>query len=141
MEQNNDDRISRRDIVTAAGVGLASAATPVSAAQSDPTTASALRDPTTKYPKPPFPGQSQPWPGLASRMNPRPDHGETSYRGGGRLLGRKALITGGDSGMGRAAAMTPCAASGASTYWSATPVANRPTPPSSTSRPSNLIGR
>jgi NAD(P)-dependent dehydrogenase (short-subunit alcohol dehydrogenase family) len=105
MEQNNDDRISRRDIVTAAGVGLASAATPVSAAQSDPTTASALRDPTTKYPKPPFPGQSQPWPGLASRMNPRPDHGETSYRGGGRLLGRKALITGGDSGMGRAAAI------------------------------------
>ena len=38
-------------------------------------------------------------------MDPRPDHGETSYRGSGRLTGRKALITGGDSGMGRAAAI------------------------------------
>ena len=65
----------------------------------------ALDDPTTKHPKPPFPRQSQPWPGLASRMQPRPDHGETSYRGSGRLNGRKALITGGDSGMGRAAAI------------------------------------
>jgi NAD(P)-dependent dehydrogenase (short-subunit alcohol dehydrogenase family) len=64
-----------------------------------------IEDPTTKYPKPPFEGQSQPWPGLASKMNPRPDHGETSYRGSGRLAGRKALITGGDSGMGRAAAI------------------------------------
>ncbi|HEY6443899.1 MAG TPA: SDR family oxidoreductase [Candidatus Acidoferrales bacterium] len=64
-----------------------------------------LQDPTTKYPKPPFQKQSQPWPGLASKMDPRPDHGETSYRGSGRLGGRKALITGGDSGMGRAAAI------------------------------------
>jgi len=64
-----------------------------------------LVDPTTKYPQPPFPKQSQEWPGLASRMNPRPDHGEQSYVGSGRLLGRKALITGGDSGMGRAAAI------------------------------------
>ncbi|MBD2701245.1 SDR family oxidoreductase [Spirosoma sp. BT702] len=47
----------------------------------------------------------QPFPGLASKMNPRPDHGETSYKGSGRLQGRKALITGGDSGMGRAAAI------------------------------------
>jgi NAD(P)-dependent dehydrogenase (short-subunit alcohol dehydrogenase family) len=47
----------------------------------------------------------QPWPGLASKMTPRPDHGETSYKGSGRLQGRKALITGGDSGMGRAAAI------------------------------------
>jgi hypothetical protein len=58
----------------------------------------------TEYPRPPFPKQ-QPWPGLASKMTPRPDHGETSYRGSGRLAGRKALITGGDSGMGRAAAI------------------------------------
>jgi NAD(P)-dependent dehydrogenase (short-subunit alcohol dehydrogenase family) len=65
----------------------------------------ALSDPTTKYPKPPFKKQSQPWPGLASKMDPRPDHGEESYRGSGRLAGRKALITGGDSGMGRAAAI------------------------------------
>jgi NAD(P)-dependent dehydrogenase (short-subunit alcohol dehydrogenase family) len=64
-----------------------------------------LQDPTDKYPRPPYPKQSQPWPGLASRMDPRPDHGETSYRGSGRLAGRKALITGGDSGMGRAAAI------------------------------------
>jgi len=64
-----------------------------------------LQDPKTKYVRPPFPRQSQPWPGLASQMSPRPDHGETSYRGSGRLKGRKALITGGDSGMGRAAAI------------------------------------
>ncbi len=68
-------------------------------------TAHELTDPTTKYPRPPYKKQSQPWPGLASKMDPRPDHGETSYRGSGRLAGRKALITGGDSGMGRAAAI------------------------------------
>src|SRR5205807_1165094 len=62
-------------------------------------------DPTMKYSKPPFKEQSQPWPGLASKMDPRPDHGEKSYKGSGRLLGRKALITGGDSGMGRSAAI------------------------------------
>ncbi|GAC1046306.1 SDR family oxidoreductase [Rhizobium sp. No.120] len=64
-----------------------------------------MDDPTTKYPKPPFQKQSQPFPGLAGKMNPKPDHGETSYKGSGRLVGRKALITGGDSGMGRAAAI------------------------------------
>ena len=64
-----------------------------------------MADPTTKYPQPPFKGQIQEWPGLASKMDPRPDHGETSYKGSGRLAGRKALITGGDSGMGRAAAI------------------------------------
>src|SRR5438045_7957218 len=67
--------------------------------------APALEDPTTRYPKPPFRRQSQPWPGLARDMDPPPDHGEESYRGSGRLLGRKALITGGDSGMGRGAAI------------------------------------
>jgi NAD(P)-dependent dehydrogenase (short-subunit alcohol dehydrogenase family) len=64
-----------------------------------------LVDPRTKYPQPPFKGQMQEWPGLAGKMEPRPDHGEKSYKGSGRLLGRKALITGGDSGMGRAAAI------------------------------------
>ncbi len=64
-----------------------------------------LIDPRSKYPSPPFSKQSQPWPGLASKMDPLPDHGEKSYRGFGRLAGRKALITGGDSGMGRAAAI------------------------------------
>src|SRR4051794_30200378 len=62
-------------------------------------------NPLDKYPAPPFKRQSQPWPGLASRMDPPPDHGERTYRGSGRLAGRKALITGGDSGMGRAAAI------------------------------------
>jgi NAD(P)-dependent dehydrogenase (short-subunit alcohol dehydrogenase family) len=62
-------------------------------------------DPRSKYPKPPFREQTQVWPGLAREMDPKPDHGETSYRGSGRLAGRKALITGGDSGMGRAAAI------------------------------------
>src|SRR5438045_1112648 len=64
-----------------------------------------LEDPRSKYPKPPFRRQEQPWPGLARDMDPQPDHGEKSYRGSGRLSGRKALITGGDSGMGRAAAI------------------------------------
>ena len=62
-------------------------------------------NPVTRYPRPPFPKQQQPWPGLCSRMDPRPDHGEKSYKGSGRLEGRKALITGGDSGIGRAAAI------------------------------------
>lgn len=62
-------------------------------------------DPSTKFPQPPFKEQSQPWPGLARDMIPPPDHGEDSYKGSGRLAGRKALITGGDSGMGRAAAI------------------------------------
>ena len=68
-------------------------------------TAALLEDPRSRYPKPPFKRQSQPWPGLACDMDPPPDHGEESYRGSGRLLGRKALVTGGDSGMGRAAAI------------------------------------
>jgi len=75
------------------------------AGKEEPKTVKKLEDPTTKYPKPPFKEQSQPWPGLVSKMDPRPDHGEKSYKGSGRLLGRKALITGGDSGMGRAAAI------------------------------------
>jgi NAD(P)-dependent dehydrogenase (short-subunit alcohol dehydrogenase family) len=64
-----------------------------------------LADPRRRYPKPPFQKQKQPWPGLACRMEPPPDHGEKSYKGSGRLKERKALITGGDSGMGRAAAI------------------------------------
>lgn len=57
------------------------------------------------YPKPPFDSPLQPWPALTRHMRPRPDHGETRYRGSGRLAGRRALITGGDSGIGRAAAI------------------------------------
>src|SRR5690606_27426255 len=55
--------------------------------------------------KPPFDSALQPWPALASLMTPKPDHGEQSYRGANRLAGRRALITGGDSGIGRAAAI------------------------------------
>lgn len=66
---------------------------------------SQMQDPRTQYPQPPFPRQPQPEPGLASRMDPQPDHGENSYIGSGKLKGRKALITGGDSGIGRAAAI------------------------------------
>ena len=58
-----------------------------------------------EYPKPPFPEQQQPYPGLASKMDPVPDHGEETYRGNGRLEGKKALITGADSGIGRAVAI------------------------------------
>ncbi|WP_299844132.1 SDR family oxidoreductase [uncultured Jannaschia sp.] len=64
-----------------------------------------MRDPQTAYPQPPFEEQRQEWPGLASEMTPVPDHGEESYRGSDRLAGRRALITGSDSGIGRAAAI------------------------------------
>gem|GEM_PF-5745373 len=108
MEEEN--KFSRRKLIGGLSAGLAAAAvSPVLAASETAGSAAVppvpLQDPTTKYPRPPFKGQSQPWPGLASQMDPRPDHGETSYKGSGRLAGRKALITGGDSGMGRAAAI------------------------------------
>ena len=64
-----------------------------------------MQDPRTQYPQPPFPEQPQPAPGLESKMQPAADCGETSYRGAGKLVGRKALVTGGDSGIGRAAAI------------------------------------
>lgn len=64
-----------------------------------------LHDPRTLYPAPPFPKQRQARPGIAEKMQPEPDHGEKSYRGSNRLVGRRALITGGDSGIGRAAAI------------------------------------
>ena len=106
MEPTDPNSLSRRAIVAGAGLGLAAAAAPAMAQQpASPGTAQPMQNPLTKYPRPPFNSQSQPWPGLASKMDPVPDHGETSYRGSGRLLGRKALITGGDSGMGRAAAI------------------------------------
>lgn len=97
--------LARRHAITTMGAGLAVGATagvlPSQAGAAQGATAAVAAE----YPKPPFPDQQQPWPALASRMQPRPDHGETSYRGSGRLQGRKALITGGDSGIGRAVAI------------------------------------
>ncbi|MEV6774695.1 SDR family oxidoreductase [Streptomyces syringium] len=62
-------------------------------------------NPAERYPRPEFPGQEQTPPGHTGRMDPRPDHGEDTYRGSGRLEGRRAVITGGDSGIGRAVAL------------------------------------
>jgi NAD(P)-dependent dehydrogenase (short-subunit alcohol dehydrogenase family) len=111
MDENERHAMSRRR-VGGVGIGMARAAADTVLAEqreqrtttqgnSNPT----MQDPRSKYPKPPFRKQNQPWPGLARDMDPKPDHGETSYAGSGRLAGRKALITGGDSGIGRAAAI------------------------------------
>jgi NAD(P)-dependent dehydrogenase (short-subunit alcohol dehydrogenase family) len=91
-------------LLAAAGPALAKSQTPQTPS-AQPSGGAFMPDFPSEYPRPPFPKQQQPWPGLTSKMTPRPDHGETSYRGSGRLTGRKALITGGDSGMGRAAAI------------------------------------
>ena len=108
---NENNKITRRTVIGGIGATLATmAVSPVFADQknsagSESSSPLPLEDPTTKFPKPPFHAQSQPWPGLAGKMDPKPDHGEKSYKGSGRLKGRKALITGGDSGMGRATAI------------------------------------
>jgi NAD(P)-dependent dehydrogenase (short-subunit alcohol dehydrogenase family) len=112
MSSSADETPTRRQLVGGVAVALVAGAVTGSrradAADSSRTAASdvlPLKNPLTQYPRPPFHPQSQPAPGLAGKMDPPPDHGEHSYRGSGRLLGRKALITGGDSGMGRATAI------------------------------------
>jgi hypothetical protein len=78
----SDDRfpqLTRRKMIGNVGIGLAAAALPtVSQGKISAADPQGLQDPTGKYPKPRFKAQSQPWPGLASQMDPRPDHGETS---------------------------------------------------------------
>lgn len=102
---------SRRHFLRQAAAGTAGVAVAAvpgmasSAEVSSPPPLSRLRDPRDLYPRAPFVQQVQAVPGLASKMIPRPDHGEVSYRGANRLAGRKALVTGGDSGIGRAAAI------------------------------------
>lgn len=65
----------------------------------------AMQDPTKQYPEMDIPEQVQDEPGLDARLEPKADHGQDTYVGSGRLAGRKALVTGGDSGIGRAVAI------------------------------------
>src|ERR1700743_2044623 len=106
----NEKTMTRRQVVAGLGTTLAAVAVSpllggTNMEKSMDEGAVKISDPTKIHPKPPFKSQPQPWPGLQSKMDPVPDCGETSYKGSGRLMGRKALITGGDSGMGRAAAI------------------------------------
>ncbi|MEG3089426.1 SDR family oxidoreductase [Sphingomonas sp. PB4P5] len=94
------DHSSRRDVLKGSALaGAALAAAPVLAQGARPT----MTDPQSKYPTEPFKEQPQKWPALQREMKPVPDSGEASYRGSGKLQGMKALVTGGDSGIGRAA--------------------------------------
>jgi NAD(P)-dependent dehydrogenase (short-subunit alcohol dehydrogenase family) len=102
---------TRRKFVGGLATGLSAALLPAAAigqqqgAKIGGPAQTVKQDPLEQYPKPPFQKQLQEWPGIASKMTPIPDHGEKSYEGSGRLTGRKALVTGGDSGIGRAAAI------------------------------------
>lgn len=98
---------TRRALVAGAALTGAAAVTRTAFAQgSQPSSGDApMTHKAAEFPQPPYPKQQQPWPGLAQKMDPRPDHGEESYTGTGRLTGKRALITGGDSGIGRAAAI------------------------------------
>ena len=89
---------TRRHVIGGAAAAGALAAAPALAQEK-----TMPQDPQTKYTSAPFPEQKQKWPALQREMTPVPDCGEKSYRGSGRLSGRKALVTGGDSGIGRAA--------------------------------------
>ncbi|HUD92590.1 SDR family oxidoreductase [Sphingobium sp.] len=97
-----DDNTRRDMLKDAAALGAAFIVDPT-LAQDKRIMEVPLKDPTAAYPSDSFPEQKQPWPALQRDMRPVPDSGETSYKGSGRLAGRKALVTGGDSGIGRAA--------------------------------------
>ena len=112
MHDEEERPPSRRTVIagvttglTALGTSAVAQAPTQQATAPPPVGIMGLQNPVDQYPRPPFPTQQQPWPGLASRMTPRPDHGEDSYQGAGRLAGRRALVTGGDSGIGRAVAI------------------------------------
>src|SRR4051812_18428398 len=98
---NEQNKIGRRKAIVGIGAAIALATlkpvTVTAEKNENSQWPGGLQDPLNKYPKPPFQAQQQEWPGLAGKMVPRPDHGEKSYVGSGRLRGRKALITGGDS--------------------------------------------
>src|SRR5262249_4194112 len=88
MANTRHINLTRRTMVSVLGAGLAANAPGSTLAQNlssssleakDPM----IEDPRSKYPKPPFKTQTQPWPGLARDMDPKPDHGETTYRGSG----------------------------------------------------------
>ncbi|MBV9349764.1 MAG: NAD(P)-dependent oxidoreductase, partial [Patescibacteria group bacterium] len=67
--------------------------------------ATKTEDPKQKFPAPPFKAKEQLAPGSDAKMQPKPDYGESSYTGSGRLKGKAALMTGADSGIGKAVAL------------------------------------
>ena len=94
---DTNTKIHRRNAIKGMGTGLAAfTLSPLLAGQNIPAnglSATGLEDPVSKYPKPPFNKQSQPWPGLVSKMDPRPDHGEKTYKGSGRPVLRIASLS------------------------------------------------
>jgi hypothetical protein len=99
MRENESRFLSRRQAVSVVGIGMvAGAAAPGIGRGTDGNSNSPvdgepnMTDPRTKYPKPPFKAQTQPWPGLAGKIDPKPDHGEHSYRGSGRLAGIRGWV-------------------------------------------------
>src|SRR3954468_5320772 len=98
MNDQRERDSSRRTVVAGLTTGLVATVAAGAAGQprnqatapaAAPPREAVLKDPLQQYPRPPFPKQRQEWPGLTSKMTPRPDHGEQSYKGSGRLRGRK----------------------------------------------------